>query len=87
MRLFLAKDFGDARPMQVGCLANLTERQASFSGLLETLAPSLAGFIVLVASALKSGLGALHLGAGFPLRIVVHLSGSLFVKLRRRVGA
>jgi hypothetical protein len=62
--------------MQVGRLADLAERQSSFSGLLETLAPSLAGFLVLVASALKGGLGALHLGAGFPFRIVRHPSGA-----------
>ncbi len=53
MRLFLTKDFGDARPMQVGYLADLAESQSGFSRLLKTLAPSLAGLLMLVASALE----------------------------------
>jgi hypothetical protein len=72
--------------MQVGRLADLAEGQARVSRPLEAFASSLACFFVFVPRALELRLSALYLGAGFPLRIVVHLSGSLFVKLRRRVG-
>jgi len=39
--------------MQVGYLADLAESQSGFSRLLKTLAPSLAGLLMLVASALE----------------------------------
>jgi hypothetical protein len=62
--------------MQVGRLADLAERQARFSRPLKTLASGFAGFLVFIPGALELRLGALHVGAGFPLRIVRHPSGA-----------